>query len=390
MLLPVSLKSVVETNLLLRALWAQLREEFGKLAWQLSPIRFGDEKTIYFGWADIDLGVPVHIGVTYERRGVANALIFEDTSGQESRIKQCLIDALISVHTPQRYSFTVPIQMSLNLYIADAEGEVVQLLSNTKGSFLLKIAEVCAFDTVDSQVELRRRVGLILDALSFLTNLTFQISTSEHSTDFLCVAHDAVVNVRRPSTMPDPVWLENHPTSAGMLVLDAPSIKLLDTLAGDMLDDKVVMLADAAHHFHSGIIAEMQRSLKMSCTSSEQAVVFYLSALEVASLIGAPEPKSCSTCGQPQHKISARVTDFVEKWLGVHVVGLIKMLYSSRSAYLHRGALLSSRSYCGETIPQLDPSSISGVLAQMPLAPLSNLREFTSYCLRRVAFDLLD
>lgn len=40
----LDLKTTAETNLFLRALWAALRESYGRLGWQFTPRRFGEEK----------------------------------------------------------------------------------------------------------------------------------------------------------------------------------------------------------------------------------------------------------------------------------------------------------------------------------------------------------
>jgi hypothetical protein len=70
------------------------------------------------------------------------------------------------------------------------------------------------------------------------------------------------------------------------------------------------------------------------------------------------------------------------------VAQVIKELYNARSKYLHAGRLLSSRSYTGDTIWQLDSSSKNGVRSPVPLAPLLNLREYTSFCIRAVTHEL--
>ncbi len=81
MIIPVSPQTTVETNMLLRALWAELRKEFGKLAWQFSPSRHGEKCIIYFGWADINLGKAARFGITYKKKGIATNILVEDIEG---------------------------------------------------------------------------------------------------------------------------------------------------------------------------------------------------------------------------------------------------------------------------------------------------------------------
>jgi hypothetical protein len=61
----------------------------------------------------------------------------------------------------------------------------------------------------------------------------------------------------------------------------------------------------------------------------------------------------------------------------------VKQAYSIRSSYLHAGRRMSSRAFFGRSIPQLDPGAPNGILATVSAFPLRNLREYTSYCLRR-------
>src|SRR5262249_45843370 len=71
MTIAISPKSVDQTNLLLRAIWAELRAEFGECLWQFMPRRDGESKAIWFGWAQLHIGDTVGFGVAYERKGIA-------------------------------------------------------------------------------------------------------------------------------------------------------------------------------------------------------------------------------------------------------------------------------------------------------------------------------
>ncbi len=126
---------------------------------------------------------------------------------------------------------------------------------------------------------------------------------------------------------------------------------------------------------------------KMGSTHMEIASVLYISALEVASSIDIEEPKNCSQCGQKLYSIGRRVVDMLEKYLNVHLGKEFKGYYGKRSKYLHSGELLFNYSYIGTTIPQLDPSDPTGCKVHSGI-PLLNLREYTSFCLRKVLQSL--
>jgi hypothetical protein len=379
--IPIQPSTVNETNALLRALWAAIRAEFGTLGWHFAPVKDGERKTIYFGWADLGLKQPVQVGVTYQRRGIATAVLFEDADEIGSRIRRCL-DAALTASTAES-TFIVTLGMSLTIHMADVAGRFIRLHSLDEGRTRVCLP-VRGYDIADARAELHRRIRLVADVLSFLTNVAFRILMPNDD------ARAPDETIRNSDSTPDEDWIDGYPTSNDLLLVDEQGMNLLDALLADEIGEKVAMLADAAHHFHSGLVAELQQSeLGLPGTNNEQATLFYLSALEVASLIGAPDPKTCETCSQPQYKIAARVKGFAMRHLGSTAAELVQSFYSSRSSYLHRGLLSSSRSYGGVTIPQLDPSSSNGVRAQLSLAPVHNLREFTSFCLRRVAKECL-
>ncbi len=111
-----------------------------------------------------------------------------------------------------------------------------------------------------------------------------------------------------------------------------------------------------------------------------------MSAIEVASTIDSNPSGRCDSCGQVQYKISARVVDYVKKYLaleeGHSLIKIFKSHYQKRSKYLHEGAILRDNSYTGTTIPRLDPSSESGV-SERTSVRLMNLREWIGYMLRQ-------
>jgi hypothetical protein len=358
-----------------------MRAEFGDIPWQFSPMRRGERNTIYFGWANLGLKQPVRIGVSYKRKGIATGLLFENVDEVATRIKQCVETALVS--EPAETTFFVTVGMSPKIHMASATGKLIQIKPLDKGTFRLGL-RVKGFDTIDTTAELERRTRLIADALSFITNARFRLLRKQEDNVRMDKAYTEI------NSTPSDDWLDGHPISNDQLVIDEQSLAFLDALLADKLGEQVAILADAAHHFHSGLNAELQESeLETVGANIEQAMIFYLSSLEVASLIGAPDPSTCESCGQAQYRISTRVVDFVRVILGDTASDLVKSLYGLRSNYLHRGLLLSTRAYTRVAIPQLDPLSSHGVQPQLAIEPVLNLREFTSFCLRRVAKECL-
>ncbi len=385
MLIPVSPSDLGETNLLLRALWAELRLEYGKLAWQCNPFRDGKRNTIHIGSMDLGLLHTGHFEVTYKKRGVADALVFYIDPEQHPRLEGCVARAVALVRNPKRFISRISVLTSPGIRMADTAGKSIDFTSTSEQQFALTIFGIRAFDKIDASAEFLRRAKVALDALSFLTNVSFRTTAHEElarqETESASASDDGTTRQTAPALNGN--WIDGYPIVNNRLAISPEGLQSLDELVQWPISAELGMLADAAHHFHSGLVLEAgARDHSMVGVNAEQAMVQYISALEAASLIGAAEPTPCSTCGQAQHRISARVTEFVHTRIGPHAARVIKQLYSCRSTYLHRGALLSSRSYVGTTMPQLDPSTLSGILTPFAMIPLLNLREWTSYCLR--------
>jgi hypothetical protein len=114
-----------------------------------------------------------------------------------------------------------------------------------------------------------------------------------------------------------------------------------------------------------------------------------VSTLETVAATFPFEKKVCVTCSQPVFSISKRVEALVKNYLGDFVAQTIKRHYNSRSKFVHEGTLNSKYNYSGVSIPQLDPSTSSGCHIQSS-APDINLREFTSFILRKVIVEKIN
>jgi hypothetical protein len=121
----------------------------------------------------------------------------------------------------------------------------------------------------------------------------------------------------------------------------------------------------------------------MGSAHDEITTVMYISALEVVANIGIIPIQSCEKCSQPMYRIRQRVADMSGQYLPEQVVKFIKEHYDNRSKYLHTGIMLTDQTYMGKSSPQLDTSSSSGCKVPHQVS-IMNVREFTSYCLRKV------
>jgi hypothetical protein len=374
------------SNRLLRALWAELRAEFGQLVWQYTPGKHGFRQIIYFGYANLALPATIRIGVTYKKRGVIHRIVFEDVSGKAdlpvARFERCVRLAESAIESEIALSAKMLVLYDLCFQSVERPGPFSLLKHKDETTWLC--LRVYAFDKADAEHKFALYTKPILDVLSAFTNLFLAIG------DCTDLPPSPSASQRAASAL-SLDWLNDYPVTDGMVVVPEHCLALIEDIIRGDLDAQKQQIIAACHHFHAARAMEEQRSLSFRATLSveaELAVCLYMSCLEVLSLIHAPPPIRCLTCSQLQHRISARVREFMKKHNGPTAAQVVKELYSARSTYLHEGHLLSSRSYTEFMIPQLDSSSRSGVRSPIPLVPLHNLREYTSFCIRAVTREL--
>lgn len=376
---------VSSSNRLLRALWASLRQEFGNLGWLYQPIKDGESRRIYFGYASIVV-TSIYFGISYKKRGIVDHIVFEDKFADKSdpvisRIESCVRTAETAtesdffmtseVITPSRYLF-----QDFN------ELNIFSLLTiDNRTSLNLRVS---AFDQYDAEHNFNLCIRPIIDVLSAFSNLFFGIGKPNFSSTS-CLDHI----IQRPEYTLDADWIDGYPMIDGKIAMPDHCLKLVKDIVQDNINEHKQLILDACHHFHSARSLEQQAfEFSRTETLSEMAMVLYTSCLEVLSSINAPSPETCRTCSQPRYRISTRVEEFVDRHLGANAADMVKNIYNDRSKYLHTGRLLSSRSFTRTIIPQLDSSANNGVRSPLRAALHINLREFTSYCIRAVTYDL--
>jgi hypothetical protein len=219
----------------------------------------------------------------------------------------------------------------------------------------------------------------------------------------------------------DPDLMDDYPIHDGLFLISAQGKRLLQAVAKEeTLVEPIATFTRACNHFHTArkyhaqiwdvlelgaperteqaeehVVSVNVRNSRLEAAGQVGAAhaeitgTLYMSALEVASKIGAAEPEPCPQCGQPRYRISQRVTDLMTKHGGPKLGQLAKAYYSDRSKYLHEGIMLSDSSYAGVSIPLLDPSGPTGCRTQTA-SPSPNLQEYTGFCMRRVLKEIVN
>ena len=426
MIFHVGIDSNEEANKFLRKLWAEFRREFGKCAWNYTPTRIGIANTIIFGMMDIEIPEgSLIVSICYLRKGTIKTISFGfmDQKPSEHRLHELNqnIQKIINIskkNLDQRSEFFF--KTGINIIVKPLgyyKGEAFVIHCSQGSTFNLAISTT-GYDKIDAQTECQSKILKCLDLLSVETNSPFW--------KYSVVSKAEQEQENEEIFVEDLEWIDDYPVINEKLRLSKSGKLFLDLIAQDKLNEAQETLLRACNHFHTArkYDAQIYDRLKyhsteeiesdlyqinfeerdeklsiaaqMGSTHMEIASVLYLSALEVASSINFKN-KNCPECSQPVYSIKNRVADMVEKYLHFKLAKEFKEYYNKRSKYLHEAELLCNYSYIGITIPQLnlshipqldlsDPINIDSIYSSIPLL---NLREYTSFCLRKILQSLV-
>jgi hypothetical protein len=377
----VDLDSVEDSNLFLRALWAQLRTFFGHLAWQYTPHRDGPHRRIIFGLAQIGGDGPIEVSIGYGRAGCIRTITFNpfwDSKLSTDRLRDAVTVARDTFSNTRLAMMTSNFPLGIaKISFATYEATNIRLESN-KAGFLDVTVGVDGFDQQDLSFQYQFRVGPILDLLTCWTNCLVRRYPDANQT----ATGESEKVPANSIWVEDEEWIDGLPLVRDRVALSTYQLSALQAYVnGELpLTDPLI---GAARHFREGLeLYETYRKPGIQA-SGDLVRALFMSALEVASLHGAEEAANCSQCGQARHKISARVRELGLKHLGSIGKDLFGEQYQDRSGFLHAGEVSGSYPAQDGSCPQLDPKSETG--CAMPTSQLEafNLREFCSFVLRK-------
>ena len=375
----IDLSTVEESNLFLRALWAEIRREFGRLAWQYTPALDAKHRQIHLGFMSTKENSSYGVTVTYRKRGCIYDLMFSSVFNPEpppNELRPCVSKALENFREPKTAWFKSLLalqnkELALNSYAS----EYWSLCSPYKGCIETRLLVDC-FDEEDGVFEFNRIIGPVLDQISAWTNCVIERAKSFEFEDF-----DKLSDVEPNKFWANDDWIDGLPFVAGRVSLSREHALALNEYMGKRLlkNDPLVR---ACRHFREGL--ELLRAYRTGKFDASGPLVntLFMSALEVLSLQEAPALERCVECGQLKHKISARVRKLGEKNFGDTWQRLFGRNYGDRSSFLHEGVVKHDYPHYGVSFPQLDPHSNTG--CAMPSSPMDsfNLREFCSFAIR--------
>lgn len=403
-----------DSNEFLKSLWAQLAEEFGKCAWQYMPTKKYIKDRIFFGHMDIDSApnkmvsdLVFAVSITYAERGTIKDIFFDlvdkksipDQEEVFKRIEKSVSKAKGNVRNYTLFGSWMVLRSMSGL--SSYKGERFSIETNLSKSAKVNIL-VESYDINQSIGIGTKKINQMMDFLSVETNAPFWFEQENSGSGF----RDTDKEVYQE----DPEFIDGLSSKDNFLIISKEGKKLLEKIVSlDTEENKSLSLfLKACHHFHTArrynaqieniylsnprqdgnkVVFEMKShedlelAANMGGSHTEIATTLYLSALEVVTLHEFQEER-CETCGQPRFKIKQRVKEFVTEHLNEHIAKLLSDCYDKRSFYLHRGSSLTHDMPTHSLVPLLDKKDSSGCVTHDKVS-LINLREYTSYCLRK-------
>lgn len=78
-----------DSNDYLRRLWAIIRKEFGKMAWNFTPLKANN--TVYLGFADINAREPAEFRLVYSKKGCLKSIVVNSVAPDFAcKMERCL------------------------------------------------------------------------------------------------------------------------------------------------------------------------------------------------------------------------------------------------------------------------------------------------------------
>lgn len=403
-----------ESNEFLKCLWAEIAKEFGKCAWQYMPSKKLIKDRIFFGHMNIDNDpdnfpskLVFAVSISYNERGTIKDIFFDALKETQIPHKNEVFERLEkAVNTAKQnvgnYSFFQYCTGIKSMYsISSYEGERFNINVDSKKCSKLSII-VESYDKNQASGIATKKINQLMDFLSVETNAPFW-KTNE-------LEEDASEQTGKEIYQEDEEFIDGLSYKDGHLVLSREGKNFVERLVNLKNEDDQAMslFLKACHHFHTArkyhaqleniylanpkkdgdkVTYEIKRyedlelAASMGGSHTEIATTLYLSALEVLTLYNF-KPENCETCSQPKFKIKQRVKGFVTEHLNEFAAKLLGDYYDKRSFYLHRGSILTRDMPTGSSIPLLDKVDKTGCVDPVKVS-LNNLREYTSYCMRK-------
>lgn len=355
------------SNDYLRCLWYRLRCNFGKIAWNLMPIKLGQQGLIHIG--NVDLGVqtkssnPTSISCTYSKKGCLKSLIFENSNLIDPKSFTITFDKSIEEAKEfDKYLKDIGLNISLdkNMTFEFTEGRNFKLKNN---DLLFKYK---FYDEEDCRTYSQYITKILIALLSF-DSLRF-VSLSKSGVEKLRTQNKTTFNVSNIDDENEAFSICSNNKFQGIII----SEYMIDYI--DMFLDRKLDYENQYNKFEKSVLAFSQAlffeelsntQFELDFSPQEYATTSYMSAIEIITLDDI-KPSKCEECGQERYSIAKRVISLAENATGnnTYLKKVISKFYSMRSKFVHAGEYQSTSNYTGTSSPLLSKKESDGLIKQ--------------------------
>ena len=378
----INLNSNDESNEFLRCLWSRLRVNFGKIAWNLQPMKFSQKNHIQIGY--IDLGnvshksMPTGVNCTYSKKGCLKNLIFSNSKLIDENkfldsLDKSILEAKKHETHKRKFSFITEFDKLIKFKKSEFKHFTIE---NNEFKFTIK-----AYDNIDAETFANSQMRFVNSILSFDT-LKFI-----NSKDSGISAVRSINSKEIQFTNLDTGENSSHHTSNEFKDLEV-SIEIgnyIDLFLSQSLSysDNLNSFEKSIIFFSEGLFFEelYNTSYSLDFNSIEYSITAYMSALELITIHDI-DSKKCDTCKQETFSISKRIIELSKKANqdNDYIKKFVTNYYVARSKFVHTGHLTSSYNYIGNSIPLLSINSKNGII---------NQRNYDTYNLKFIVKELI-
>lgn len=412
----VGMKGELESNRFLLSLWNEFDEQYApqkspeRCPWAYFPSRHLGKKcsVICFGGLQTKIG-DILVAISFRTKGDIDAIHFGILRPNNEKLTEIFTGLVSSAKLKMN---------AVDIYIVKAKliNKVVDSLFYSYGDGRFRIYNenkcnyisfiVLAINKDEAKGEAVSRLNYLRAFLSVETNFLFGYDEVEISNN------NVVLPIWEESPYQED-FIDSYSEKDGFILISKKAVSFLGKyLFGRrelLFSDAIKYFLLGCRHFYEGRVAESKLEEAVVASSKHQTfyltlndlrdkeaiinatITSYLSSIETATFVNGIN-MTCPKCNAVQYKIAQRIADFVSRFFSEDMGKLFKKIYGFRSKYLHVGFSSTSNNY-NHNKPLLDVNTGTGAIdygfhtvrvdGGVVGLSTSNVREWTSYCLRK-------
>lgn len=371
----INLTSNKESNDFLRCLWSRIRIHFGNIGWLFQPMKCRNNY-IHLGFTSFGSINTFDVSCQYKIKGCISVIQFENESDIEDHslrenLNACIEEAKRFGEYLQQFKYKFFFDKSL--CFKEKKGKLISIDKNSI-SFQVK-----AYDRIDALSLSKMYLSFICDLLTFDTLKYITVSTKE---TFLA-REKQYTNIKWiNSETGESVNNKDIDTKENGIDISPETFSYIESflIRPYMYEDHYTLFEKSVITFAQAIWNEEESNARNNLNTpyAEQAVMFYMSALEIITQEDI-KPHKCSECGQETFSIAKRVKQLAKKAIE-NGEEFAQLYYSQRSSFVHMGEYMSNYSDMGSIIPLLSKKNKNGTINQRSMLEL-DLKSIIKKCI---------